>query len=419
MNEQTQLYRALSIASLLSLPIMAIAGVRINVATRHTQDVDRVVERVSRHFDGELVRAMPHRRFLTVSVPEHRVESILADAELSHICRYVERDQFMEIPERAEWTQRIAAGLPLIQPTPVAPAKDDSTPNDPGYSNQYGMQCIDAEAAWDYSPGDSRVIVSIVDTGIDLSHADLQANINTDLDWDFVGNDNRPKDDMGHGTHIAGVIAGVSNNNVGIAGLAQVSLVGIKSVNWLGLGRVSDVVAGVYHAGDIGSHFVNMSLGFTSDVAALRTAIKEITAEGTQVIAAAGNSGNQATTYPAAYPEVIGVSALKEGCSQLASFSSYGTQNVEIAAPGQNIYSTLPDHSTWYNRAGLFPLHYGLMSGTSMACPHVVGIAAGYKAYDFDLTPHTIRNLMNRFADNLGDPARFGSGRVDYFPFAD
>ncbi len=162
-----------------------------------------------------------------------------------------------------------------------------------------------------------------------------------------------------------------------------------------------------------------MSLGGTGYIASMHDAIQQVSAEGTLVIAAAGNFGNQNTVYPAAFPEVMGVSALNQQCNDLAGFSSYGSDNVEIAAPGDAIFSTLPDHNTWWNIFGLLPKDYGEMSGTSMACPAVVGVAAGYKAYDPSFTSQEVRDLLNLYADNLGDPNKFGSGRVDYFPFAD
>jgi thermitase len=137
------------------------------------------------------------------------------------------------------------------------------------------------------------------------------------------------------------------------------------------------------------------------------------------VIAAAGNSSNTVKQYPAAYDAVIGVSSLDPDCVKKSSFSSYGTANVELAAPGANIYSTLPDHKTFWNSLGLFPYDYGYLEGTSMACPHVVGAAAAYRAYRPDISAQTTRGALRKFADNLGNQEYFGYGRVDMDPYTD
>ncbi len=419
------MHRSIHIAALsASLALTATAtahaeSIRLNIGTLEPAMVDRVLGIIEDAHAGALVRALPGRRFLTVSLPESRATAAIADPRLAPLTRYIERDRTLAIPELDHWMARIHAGEPISLPVPRGGPVGATVPNDPLYGQQYGPACVDAEAAWEHVPPRPEVIVAIIDTGIDLSHADLQANIDIDLDWDFVDNDNRPKDDMGHGTHLAGIIAAVTNNGVGIAGHAQVTLVGLKALSQFGFGLTSNIVAAIFHAGDIGADFVNMSLGGTGYIASMHDAIQQVSAEGTLVIAAAGNFGNQNTVYPAAFPEVMGVSALNQQCNDLAGFSSYGSDNVEIAAPGDAIFSTLPDHNTWWNIFGLLPKDYGEMSGTSMACPAVVGVAAGYKAYDPSFTSQEVRDLLNLYADNLGDPNKFGSGRVDYFPFAD
>jgi len=414
-------HRSIPLTAFSALFVAAAYGesVRLNIGTLEPAMVDQVRSIVEDAHQGALVRALPGRRFLTVSVPESQLGGALHDSRIAALARYVEPDQTLAIPELGEWMGRIAAGEPISRPRPEAGPVAAGAPNDPHYGKQYGPACVDAEAAWDHVPPRPEVLVAIIDTGIDLSHVDLKANIDRDLDWDFVDNDNRPKDDMGHGTHLAGIIGAVTNNGKGIAGHAQVTLVGLKALTQFGLGKTSDIVAAIFHAGDIGADFVNMSLGGNGYIASMHDAIQQVSAEGTLVIAAAGNSGNQRKVYPASLPEVVGVSALNKQCNDLAGFSSYGADNVEIAAPGDAVFSTLPDHNTWWNLFGLLPRDYGEMSGTSMACPAVVGVAAGYKAYDPSLTPHEIRDLLSLYADDLGDPNKFGAGRVDYFPFVD
>ncbi len=374
---------------------------------------------MAREHQGKLVRAIAHHRFVTVAVPAEEVEAALQDPRIVALSRYLERDTVQRIPEYDAWMARARAGEVIATPGAAGEVGAEMVPNDPLYGEQWGPACVDAEAAWEHVPVNHDVIVAIIDTGIDISHVDLHANIDRDLDWDFVNNDDRPKDDMGHGTHVAGIIGAITNNGVGIAGSAQVTLVGLKALSQFGIGFTSNIVAAIFHAGDIGADFINMSLGGTSPIASMHDAIQQVSAQGTLVIAAAGNSGNQVNNYPAAYPEVVGVSALTTDCTHLANFSSYGTENVEVAAPGDKIFSTLPDHNTWWNLMGLLPKNYGEMSGTSMACPAVVGVAAGYKAYDPTLSGEDVRALLSLYADDLGDPVRFGAGRVDYFPFED
>jgi subtilisin family serine protease len=393
--------------------------VRLNIGTHSSAMVNEVLQRIEREHQGRLVRSFAHHRFLTVAVPTAEVEAALQDPCIVRCARYLERDTVQRIPEYDEWMAKARAGVPIATPGDGGEAGAEMVPNDPHYGEQWGPACVDAEAAWEFVPENHDVIVAIIDTGIDISHVDLHANINRDLDWDFVNNDDRPKDDMGHGTHCAGIIGALTDNGVGIAGSAQVTLVGLKALSQFGIGFTSNIVGAIFHAGDIGADFVNMSLGGTSSIASMHDAIQQVTAQGTQVIAAAGNSGNQVKNYPAAYPEVVGVSALTTDCAHLASFSSYGTENVELCAPGDKIFSTLPDHQTWWNLMGLLPKNYGEMSGTSMACPAVVGVAAGYKAYDPSLSSADVRALLSLYADDLGDPVRFGAGRVDYFPFED
>jgi len=140
----------------------------------------------------------------------------------------------------------------------------DEVSNDPRYGNQWGLECIDAEEAWDVVPDNLGIILAIIDTGVDVSHANLMAHYDTAIDRDFVSNDYDADDDMGHGTHVAGIAVVVTDNNEGIAGLAPVKIMGIKVMNWLGFGLESDIVTGIDYAADNGAHVINMSLGSTS-----------------------------------------------------------------------------------------------------------------------------------------------------------
>ncbi|MCB0336778.1 MAG: S8 family serine peptidase, partial [Bdellovibrionales bacterium] len=275
----------------------------------------------------------------------------------------------------------------------------DSVPNDPKASEQWGLSAIDAYSAWDTSQGAAEVIVAVLDTGVDYTHEDLAANMwknpgeiagngidddgNGYVDdvrgWDFFNNDNDSMDDHSHGTHCAGVIAGAVNNSVGIAGVAgagAVKILGLKFLSASGGGSLSGAVAAFNYLVDLknrtGSNIriTSNSWGGGGSSEALRKAIEAATQAGMLVIAAAGNASNnndQSPTYPANYgstlPEVVSVASTNSDGS-LSSFSNYGVQTVDVAAPGGQILSTVPNNG------------YRSLSGTSMATPHVAGALA-------------------------------------------
>lgn len=241
------------------------------------------------------------------------------------------------------------------------------TPNDPYFGKQWGMVKIQAPEAWDITQGSSAVKIAILDTGIDQNHEDLAAKI--------VANKNftrsRTVDDRyGHGTHVAGIAAALTNNGKGVAGVGfNSSLMNGKVLGDDGLGQYSWVASGIIWAADNGAQIINLSLGGTSASDTLKSAVDYAWGKGSVLVAAAGNSNTDAPLYPAYYENSIAVAATDENDAK-ASFSNYGAW-VDIAAPGVSIFSTMPNHK---NRIGI--LNYGSLSGTSMSTPHVAGVAA-------------------------------------------
>jgi thermitase len=275
------------------------------------------------------------------------------------------------------------------------------TPNDPYWPNQWGPKKIEAESAWDTMIGLSSILVAIVDTGIAYTHADLTTNY-VSLGYDWVNEDANPMDDNGHGTHCAGIVAAQINNSIGIAGLAQVHIMTEKVLDSGGWGYYSWVSQGIIHATDQGAKIISMSLGGSSDSQALHDAVKYAYDHGVLIVAAAGNTATDEKHYPAAYDEVIAVTAT-DSSDNLASFSTFGDW-VELAAPGVDIYSTYPSNS------------YTYMSGTSMACPHVTGVAALTWSLFTNYTRDQIRKLLRRSTDDLGETGfdrYYGYGRVN------
>jgi len=266
----------------------------------------------------------------------------------------------------------------------------------------WGVDRIDADLATNKGAG---VTVCIVDTGIDRSHPDLQANIAGGKNFVAKGtlvDSSKWSDDNGHGTHVAGTIAAI-DNTIGVVGVApQASLLVAKVLNRQGSGYLSDVIAGIDYCVQSGAKVVSMSLGSNSDVQAFHNAVDVAYANGVLLVAAAGNDYGGAVSYPAAYSSVVAVSATDSN-DNLASFSNVGSK-VELAAPGVNVLST------WMGGG------YNTISGTSMATPHVSGVAALAIQANPLLSNVEIRALLQSTADDLGVAGKdnlFGYGLVD------
>lgn len=280
-------------------------------------------------------------------------------------------------------------------------------PNDPSYGNgsQWAPQKIQALEAWAIYPGTyftaaskpaNAVKVAVIDTGIDYTHADFVnaggssgdaaqgGQIDLTDGYNLVNNSSDPLDDHGHGTHVAGILGAAANNGAsytvngtpqGIAGIGYpAQIMPIKVLDASGFGSYANIANGIIRAADRGALVINLSLGGSSFSQTLQDAVSYAWSKGSLVVAAAGNGGNGAPLYPGANNYVLAVGSTEQS-DQRSGFSSFGNW-VGIAAPGGGIYSTLPSFSV---NAGL-PLDYGTLSGTSMATPHVAGLAALYAA---------------------------------------
>ena len=320
-----------------------------------------------------------------------------------------------------------------------------TTPNDTYYSaNQawhYGL--INLPAAWDTvaARGSDSVIVAVVDTGVVLAHPDLDGRLVAGYDFvkstssandgDGIDSDpDDPGDDPGgnssfHGTHVAGTIAAETNNSQGVAGVTWAGKVMPVRVLGIDGGTSYDVMQGVRYAAGLSNdsgtvpaqaaNIINLSLGGSSYSATEQTLYTMVRNAGIIVVAAAGNDGSSAKSYPAAYDEVVSVSAVISD-KTLASYSSYGS-TIDVAAPGGNsanaVYSTLASDST-----GSIVSTYGGYYGTSMATPHVAGVAALMKGVYSSLTPDDFDTLLQSesITEDLGAADRddsFGYGLID------
>lgn len=239
--------------------------------------------------------------------------------------------------------------------------------NDPLIGSQWGLERVGAPSAWDVTTGSDDVLVAVVDTGVDDDHADLAANVVPG--WDFVDDDASPDDESatGHGTHVAGTIGARGNDGVGVSGMAwTVRLMPVRFLDATGSGTIADEIKAFAYAAARGARVVNASFGGPGFSQAERDAIAA--APDTLFVAAAGNDGEDDDVdphYPCSYdlPNVICVTASDHADERLASAND-GARSVDLAAPGEDIESTLPGGG------------WGSLSGTSMATPHVAGAAA-------------------------------------------
>jgi len=311
---------------------------------------------------------------IVAGIPYEELSSLTGEIKATELARYVEPNIRFEI---------------------------DFIPNDPGWPKQWGPQKIEADWAWNTTMGDPSVLVAVVDTGIDWNHPDLADNY-VPLGYDWVNNDPDPMDDHGHGTHCAGVIAAAINNNIGIAGLAQVRIMAEKALNQSGQGKLDDCVKAIIHAVEQGADIISNSWGGTGYSVLLHDAVRYAHDHGVLVIAAAGNDATECKHYPAAYEEVVAVTATNKN-DHPAWFTNFG-EWVEVAAPGVDVYST------WWNDTFMYN------SGTSMSAPHVAGVAALIWSQFPSITRDQVRAQLRYTAEdlgNLGFDEYYGHGRIN------
>lgn len=298
---------------------------------------------------------------------------------------------------------------------------------------------IDAGEVYQNPPDKTvTVIVAIIDTGVDMDHPDLADHIWTNsgelpdngidddhngyIDdmhgWDFASSldlldqgDNDPTDQYGHGTHCAGIIAAIANNSIGIAGIAPDCR--IMALKFDPLPLVSRIAGALIYAADNGADVISMSFGLTFRSDLIEEAINYAKARGVVLCAASGNSGSQAVNFPAGYDATIAIGASNDS-DHVTSFSTYGN-HISVCAPGLSILSLRADNTDMYGsgyprepQVHVIDSIYYLASGTSMACPHVAGVAAWLRSVSPGLTPERAREIIELSADDIVDPYGVG-----------
>lgn len=281
-----------------------------------------------------------------------------------------------------ELLARIRANPEVEVAEPMVRYAASFTPNDPDFDKQWNLKQINAPKAWDNSHG-RGVIVAVLDTGIAYENFDGFRQV-PDLagskfaqGYDFVNKDRHANDDHGHGTHVAGTIAQATDNGQGVAGVAfEATLMPVKVLDHFGSGTSASIADAIRWAADHGARVINMSLGGGGRSAVMAHAVEYARKKGSVVVCAAGNGGRGAVEFPAAYPGSVAVAAVGPG-GERAPYSSWGKE-LDIAAPGGDT-SKGPEGGILQNTIDPRDASrsiYAAYQGTSMATPHVAGVAA-------------------------------------------
>jgi serine protease len=357
-----------------------------------------------------------------LEVPASEVSDVLRELEADADVEAAERERSWSLPEGEAFA---IAASPLSDATSDGPSGADRegfTPNDPYYRHQWHLDLIGMPRAWQRACGDG-VVVAVIDTGVAYEAHDrfLQA---PDLagtrfapGYDFVDRDATPDDEHGHGTHVAGTIAQATNNRLGVSGVAPGAMImPIRVLDRNGSGSWGSIAAAIRFAADHGAHVINMSLGGGSRSRSIERAIEHAHRRGVVIVAAAGNTGRGPVEYPARHAHVIAVSSVRYD-REIAPYSSRGA-GLDIAAPGGDLRvdqngDGLPDGVLQNTLVGRDPRRFDYLAwqGTSMAAPHVAGVAALVRSTGVT-DPDAIERTLLSSAQGLGDPALYGAGLV-------
>jgi subtilisin family serine protease len=309
-----------------------------------------------------------------------------------------------------------------------------AAPNDTYFNKQWGLVKIQAEQAWATTNG-AGALVAVVDTGADLTHPDLDANLVSFSDADFVdprGGDGA-QDENGHGTHVSGIVAAETGNGIGVAGVAPgAKVLPVRVLDADGSGTTDVIAEGITYAADKGADVINLSLGITSgidQVAKLVGALDSVydaidyaVSKGVVVVVAAGNDSVPLCAEPSGHPQVICVGATDS--RDVRSFYSNSDPTMTkkfVVAPGGDALTCAGDIFSTYLRSQPASVcssepGYEAIAGTSMAAPHVSGVAALLAAKG--LSASAIVDCITRTTDDIGVPGRdpiYGYGRVNAF----
>ena len=335
---------------------------------------DREAEQILSEQGAFIVDELPQIRVKRIKVPAHALEKVKAALAHNPRINFVENNYFMD-------------------PSLV--------PNDTGYLSQWHLPKISAAQGWDLSIGSAGVPIAIVDTGADRVHPDLASKLLPG--YNFYANNTDTQDYYGHGTKVAGSAAAISNNSVGVAGVAWLNpIMPIVISSPTGSATSYALAQGIAYAVDHSVRVINISWGTTSASSTLQSAVNYAWNNGAIVVAAACNYANSTPCYPAACTNAVAVSATTSS-DAIASFSNYGNW-IAVSAPGASIYTTASGGG------------YASVSGTSFSSPITAGLAALILSVNPSLTNADVVNIIKQNADDLGtagfDPY-YGNGRIN------
>jgi subtilisin family serine protease len=427
------------------------------------------LERLLRGARGSAARALVTRLALhganaarqgrvSAALPSPRVDAIHvivvpADADPARLAASLALDPAVAYAEPVRPVRVLGLPAPSAVSAPDDPYYSSSGSWGQGYADLWGLRKIEAAAAWPLADG-AGVVVAVIDTGVDYGHEDIAANIwenageiadngvdddgNGYVDdrrgWDFVGAladsavaDNDPADRFGHGTHVAGTIAAVAGNGLGIVGVAPRSrIMALKGLDDTGSGFDDQLAAAIIYAADNGADVINNSWGGRGSSSVLTDAVNYALSKGCLVLAAAGNEGSDAADFfPASIPGVIAVGATDHLDAQ-ADFSNHGS-TVAVAAPGgdssdagdpnrasENILSLRAAGTDLYGDGlNVVGTNYYRARGTSMACPHAAGVTALILSRHPGWSQTQVTRALTQSADPVSASRYIGAGRVN------
>ncbi|TFG72007.1 MAG: hypothetical protein E4H27_03465, partial [Anaerolineales bacterium] len=302
-------------------------------------------------------------------------------------------------------------------------------PNDPSFSSQWAHTKLRSTQAWDITTGSTAINIAILDTGIDATHPDLASKILPGHSFltDQNGQkyeDANPVDLNGHGTHVAGIAAAITNNTTGVAGMSWgARIIPVRVLGENGSGWNSDITAGINWARTHGADIINLSLGGPDYSTTMQDAVTAAHNAEVLVVAAMGNDNSSSPFYPAAYDHVLPVAATNKN-NVRSYFSNYGT-HVDITAPGGEmsylhdpggIYSTMPTYAVYLTTVKGYYKNYDRLQGTSQAAPYISGLAALIWSVDATLSPDAVANIITSTALDLqpqGWDQYYGYGLAD------
>lgn len=351
--------------------------------------------------DEVIIRFKPGYKKVSAFAGKNKLEIVKSDHKLGYF--------LAKTPQHTDLTKLFTTlskdpDVLYIQPNLIY--RPFKTFNDAQYSRQWAIKKINLEKAWDITAGKPGIVVAVLDTGVDNKHPDLQGRLVPGTNT--VNPLRSTRDDVGHGTHVAGIIAATADNGIGVAGMANVRVMPVKVFGNSQEGSDTSISDGIIWAADHGAKVINMSFGSFFRSPLLNDAIEYARDKGVVMVAAAGNWASEYISYPAALKDVISVAATNNK-DELSEFSSFGPE-IDVSAPGEDIYSTFWDP---YKGSS-----YREESGTSMASPMVAGLAALLLSRNPKLSAEGVRQQIEASATDLGEPGwdpRFGHGRIDVY----